>query len=141
MDILKPIKDKSMRGYNDDKPYWWHNYDSTNEKRKLINDILSIAWEGKTDENKYCIKFYDWAKKSFKNKQELADTLIDMHTYSELNWQDFIDGTQEQKARLRTAIDNYQGLDAFVEAAKLEFIANIDGDYADIEAIIELFNS
>lgn len=145
--ILNEVSDQSVKGYNDNKPYYWHNFTATAQKKELIEKTINLkfcGWdteEEKKEENKEAIALLDYARKSFKNAQEIADVMIDAHTFGEINWREELKGDCSLISKLDKLMDEYEGLDAYVFCAQLEYAHNIHNeDYITVEEAIKIFS-
>lgn len=104
------------------------DYDYDNDREYLINELIKAKFAGSDSEraNKIInlIKDLDDAK-------ALADVLVDMGTYREV----------DVELPESPIIEEYNGMDAYIYAAQLEFAYNLVGDYAPDEELINCFKN
>lgn len=102
------------------------DYDYDNDREYLINELVKAKFAGSESERANrilsLIKDIDDAK-------ALSDILVDMGTYSLV----------DVELPDNPIIENYNGMDAYIYAAQLEFAYNLLGDYAPDEELIACF--
>lgn len=102
------------------------DYDYDNYRRYLIYELTQAKFAGTDSEraNKIIGLIND-----FDDAKALADELVDMGTYSEV----------DVELPESPIIEEYNGMDAYIYAAQLEFAYNLLGDYAPDEELIACF--
>lgn len=104
-------------------------YRATDRRNYLIKELVNRAFNDECDDE--VEKIYQ-AVEDEEDAKILAEELVNFETYLPL-W--------EYLSKDVTAPDDYDGIDAYVEAAQLEFSKNLFGGYADEEAVLKLFTN
>lgn len=102
------------------------DYDYDNDREYLINELIKAKFAGSDSEraNKIINRIKD-----LDDAKALADVLIDMATYRNV----------DVELPETPIIEEYNGMDAYIYAAQLEFAYNLLGDYAPDEELIKCF--
>lgn len=102
------------------------DYDYDNDREYLINELIKAKFAGSDSEraNKIINRIKD-----LDDAKALADVLIDMATYRNV----------DVELPESPIIEEYNGMDAYIYAAQLEFAYNLLGDYAPNEELINCF--
>lgn len=102
------------------------DYDYDNDREYLINELIKAKFAGSDSEraNKIINRIKD-----LDDAKALADVLIDMATYRNV----------DVELPESPIIEEYNGMDAYIYAAQLEFAYNLLGDYAPDEELIKCF--
>lgn len=121
--------------------YWKRDIRRTEVQTNLAKDLINYAFTGNTNNitEEYAKKIMSTLQDK-EDRLNLAKELISWENYTEFT-PDYNDLGQDDKLEkeLISVKEKYDGLDAFVEAAQLEFAENLAKNYADVEELIKLF--
>lgn len=125
--------------WTDSSPMHHHDYARTADMTKVAKNLLAYVWTGTCDDVPQAERIMATMQDK-EDRKALAEELIDLDNYTDFA-PDYSDLGQdaELEATLRNYIETYKGLDAYVEAAQLEFAENLAQDFADVEDLIALF--
>lgn len=95
----------------------------SDSRTSLAHALVNRVFNGEGTENLPILK----TLKDDEDRMALAEDLIGVHNYTEFYPENF-KNTEE-----------YDGIDAHVDAARLEFVRNLNGEYAEEDELKELF--
>ena len=125
--------------WKENSPIWHHDYQRTADKTRIAKNLIMYVWAGDCDNTEQAKAILD-TMDSHEDRIAFARMMVDADNYIEFA-PDYKNLGQDEalEKKLHEAMDKYDGLDAYVEAAQLELAWNIAEDYADVEDLIELF--
>ena len=126
--------------WKENSPYWHRDYRRTETQTSVGKMLVNAAFGGVNDKD---IEQYDKIMSTIKSdddRKALAEHIVTWENYSEFE-PDYIHLGQDEEleSKLSEIREKYNGLDAYVEAARLEFSCNLQSDYAYVEDLINLF--
>lgn len=125
--------------WTDRSPMYHHDYARTADMTKVAKNLLAYVWYGTCDDEQQAERIMATMQDA-EDRKTLAIELICMDNYTEFAPDyNHLGQDEELEATLRTNMAAYKGLDAYLEAAQLEFAENLAQDFADVEDLIALF--
>lgn len=103
---------------------------ATERREKLIKGLIDIMFCGTDDEDILTIRS---AISDRQDARIIAEELVTIDTYLPL-WE-YVSEQDDYSEE----VENYNGIDAYVEAARLELVENIFGGFADADEVRDLF--
>lgn len=129
--------------YKDSWKYWQHDYPREGTMTQMAQALVDYAFSGTTScsfGKERISRIFNLIKDD-EERKEIAELLIDANNYTrfEPDYNDLGQGEERERV-LRDAMEDYDGLDAYIFAARLEFAENLKQDYADVGDLIKLFS-
>lgn len=122
--------------WKESSPFDFKDYTRTEDKTALAKSIVNLVYFGcaeTTDERATDLLKY---LNSFADRIALAKELVNKDNFQEFSpFDDVFECSEEQQS----IIDNYDGLDAFIDAATLELAENFAEGWANANEVIRLF--
>lgn len=126
--------------WKENSPYWHHDYRRTETQTSVGNMLVNAAFGGVNDENIEQYKKIMSTIKSDEDRKALAEYIVTYENYTEFapDYQ-HLGQDEDRENVLRIMMEKYNGLDAYIEAARLEFYWNVQSDYADVDDLVNMF--